>query len=201
MKAVLASHNRHKLEEIRAILSGFDIDLVLPSELGVSADVEETGKTFEENSLIKARALMEATKLPAVADDSGLSVDMLSGEPGVYSARYGGPDYPTDKDRTALLLQRLRGVRSEERTARFICVITLLYPDGRKITARGTCEGLIAFEPRGKGGFGYDPVFYIPREGRTFAEMGSESKNRISHRANALRILCRKLEEEEYDDQ
>lgn len=200
MKAVLASQNRHKLEEIQAILSGFDIELVLPSELGVQVDADENGKTFEENSLIKARAFMEATGLPAVADDSGLSVDVLGGEPGVYSARYGGADYPTDRDRTALLLQRLRGVRSDERTARFVCVITLLYPDGRKITARGVCEGLIALEPRGEDGFGYDPVFYIPREGRTFAEMGSALKNTMSHRANALRILCRKLEEEEYDD-
>lgn len=200
MKAVLASRNRHKLEEIQAILSGFDIELVLPSELGIFTEVEETGETFEENSLLKAKALVEASGLPAVADDSGLSVDVLGGEPGVYSARYGGEDYPTDSDRTQLLLQRLHGVRGEERTARFVCVITLLYPDGRKITARGTCEGLIAFEPRGTDGFGYDPVFYVPREGRTFAEMGSELKNTISHRANALRILCRRLEEEDYDD-
>ena len=200
MKAVLASQNKHKLEEIQAILSGFDVELALPSDLGIHIDVDENGATFEENSLIKARAFMEATGLPAVADDSGLSVDVLGGEPGVYSARYGGPGYPTDRDRTALLLQRLRGVRSEERTARFVCVITLLYPDGRKITARGVCEGLIASEPRGEDGFGYDPVFYIPREGRTFAEMGSALKNTMSHRANALRILCRKLEEEDYDD-
>ena len=200
MKAVLASQNRHKLEEIRAILSGFDIDLVLPSDLGVCVDVEETGETFEENSLIKAKTLLEATGLPAVADDSGLSVDVLNGEPGVYSARYGAPQCRTDSDRTQYLLRKLHGVRSEERTARFVCVITLLYPDGRKITARGTCEGVIAFEPRGESGFGYDPVFYVPREGRTFAEMGSELKNTISHRANALRILCRRLEEEAYDD-
>ena len=196
MKAVLASQNRHKLAEIQAILAQYDFELVLQSDLGLEIDVNETGTTFEENSELKARAVLEATGLPAIADDSGLCVDVLGGAPGVYSARYGAPDCVTDRDRLNFLLKNLRGVRSEERTARFVCVITLLFPDGRKLVARGTCEGLITFEPRGEDGFGYDPVFYIPSQGCTFARMGAERKNQISHRANALRQLERLLEEE-----
>ena len=196
MKVVLASQNRHKLAEIQAILSRFDMELVLQSELGVSIDVDESGSSFEENSELKARAVMETTGLPAIADDSGLCVDVLGGAPGIYSARYGAPDCVTDRDRLNYLLQNMRGVRSDERTARFVCVITLLYPDGRKLVARGSCEGLIAFEPRGEDGFGYDPVFYVPSMGCTFAQMGADCKNRISHRANALMRLEAMLEEE-----
>lgn len=189
MKVVLASQNRHKLEEIQAILSNYDMELVLQSDLGVHIDVDETGSTFEENSYLKAKAVMDATGLPAIADDSGLAVDVLGGAPGIYSARYGAPECKTDRDRYNFLLSNLRGVRSEERTARFVCVITLLYPDGRKLVARGVCEGMIAFEPGGDDGFGYDPVFYVPFMGCTFAQMGSERKNAISHRANALHRL------------
>ena len=196
MKAVLASRNRHKLAEIQAILEKYDIELVLQSELGVEIDVDETGTSFEENSELKARAVMEATGLPAIADDSGLCVDVLGGEPGIRSARYGAPDCVTDRDRLNFLLRNMRGVRSEERTARFVCVITLLWPDGRKLAARGSCEGLITFEPRGEDGFGYDPVFYIPSQGCTFAQMGAERKNAISHRANALRRLEALLDQE-----
>ena len=196
MKVVLASQNKHKLTEIQAILSRFDMELVLQSELGVSIDVDESGSSFEENSELKARAVMETTGLPAIADDSGLCVDVLGGAPGIYSARYGAPDCVTDRDRLNYLLQNMRGVRSDERTARFVCVITLLYPDGRKLVARGSCEGLIAFEPRGEDGFGYDPVFYVPSMGCTFAQMGADCKNRISHRANALMRLEAMLEEE-----
>lgn len=194
MKVVLASQNRHKLAEIQAILAQYDMELVLESELGLQIDVDETGTSFEENSELKARAVMEASGLPAVADDSGLCVDVLGGEPGVYSARYGAPACVTDRDRLNYLLENLRGVRSEERTARFVCVITLLYPDGRKLIARGSCEGLITFEPRGEDGFGYDPVFFVPSQGCTFAQMGAERKNAISHRANALRRLTELLE-------
>ena len=196
MKVVLASQNKHKLAEIQAILSRFDMELVLQSELGLHIDVEETGASFEENSMLKARAVVEATGLPAIADDSGLCVDVLGGEPGIYSARYGAPECVTDRDRLNHLLENLRGVRSEERTARFVCVITLLRPDGSSLVARGSCEGLITFEPRGEDGFGYDPVFYIPAMGCTFAQMGAERKNAISHRANALMRLERMLEEE-----
>ncbi len=195
MKVVLASQNRHKLAEIQAILSKYDIELALQSELGVKIDVDETGTTFEENSELKARAVVEATGLPAIADDSGLCVDVLGGAPGIYSARYGAPDCVTDRDRLNLLLNNMRGIRSEERTARFVCVITLLYPDGRKLVARGTCEGMIAFEPSGEDGFGYDPVFYLPSQGCTFAQMGAERKNKLSHRANALLRLEQMLEE------
>ena len=196
MKVVLASQNKHKLAEIQAILSRFDMELVLQSELGLHVDVEETGASFEENSMLKARAVVEATGLPAIADDSGLCVDVLGGGPGIYSARYGAPECVTDRDRLNHLLENLRGVRSEERTARFVCVITLLRPDGSSLIARGSCEGLITFEPRGEDGFGYDPVFYVPAMGCTFAQMGAERKNAISHRANALMRLERMLEEE-----
>lgn len=195
MRVVLASQNRHKLTEIQAILAQYDMELVLQSDLGVRIDVEENGSTFEENSELKARAVMEATGLPAIADDSGLCVDVLDGAPGIYSARYGAPDCVTDRDRLNYLLQNMRGVRSEERTARFVCVITLLYSDGRKLVARGSCEGMIAFEPSGEGGFGYDPVFYVPSQGCTFAQMGADRKNSISHRANALLRLEQMLEE------
>lgn len=195
MKVVLASQNRHKLAEIQAILEKYDMELILQSELGLQIEVNETGDSFEENSELKARAVMEAAGLPAIADDSGLCVDVLGGEPGIYSARYGAPDCVTDRDRLNLLLQNMRGVRSEERTARFVCVITMLWPDGRRLVARGTCEGLISFEPRGEDGFGYDPVFFVPSQGCTFAQMGAERKNAISHRANALRRLTEMLEE------
>ncbi|MBO4420141.1 MAG: RdgB/HAM1 family non-canonical purine NTP pyrophosphatase [Oscillospiraceae bacterium] len=194
MKVVLASQNRHKLTEIQAILAQYDMELVLQSDLGVHVDVDETGTTFEENSLLKAKAVMEATGMPAIADDSGLCVDVLGGAPGIFSARYGAPDCVTDRDRLNYLLKNMRGIRSEERTARFVCVITLLYPDGRKLVARGTCEGMIAFEPSGEDGFGYDPVFYIPSQGCTFAQMGADRKNIISHRANALLRLEQMLE-------
>ena len=190
MKVVLASKNPHKLIEIQEILEQFDMELVLQSELGVDIDVDETGTSFEENSLLKAEAVVKATGLPALADDSGLCVDALGGAPGIYSARYGAPACVTDRDRLNHLLENLRAIRSEERTARFVCVMTLLYPDGKKLVAAGSCEGYIASEPHGAAGFGYDPVFYIPREGRTFAEMGEEKKNQISHRANALKRLC-----------
>lgn len=195
MKVVLASQNKHKLAEIQEIVSKYDIELILQSELGIHIDVDETGTTFEENSYLKAKAVVDATGLPAMADDSGLTVDVLNGEPGIYSARYGGEACKSDYDRLSLLLKNMRGVRADERTARFVCVITLLYPDGKKLVARGICEGLITTEPHGYDGFGYDPVFYVPREGRTFAEMGAERKNAISHRANALQKLSRMLEE------
>ena len=194
MKVVLASQNPHKLREIQTILSEYGMEVVLQSDFGLHIDVDETGETFEENSYLKAKAVLDATGLPTVADDSGLAVDVLGGEPGVYSARYGGPAYVTDRDRTNLLLEKLRGVRPDERTARFICVITMLMPDGEKLVGHGSVEGVITTEPHGDGGFGYDPVFYIPKEGMTYAEMGSERKNQMSHRANALRQLERLLE-------
>lgn len=192
MKAVLASKNKHKLQEIQEILSQYDIELVLQSELGVDVDPDENGATFEENSYIKAKAVLDATGMTTIADDSGLWVDALGGAPGVHSARYGGPDYKTDRDRLNLLLKNMEGIK--DRTARFVCVITLLKPDGTKLVARGECEGVIDTEPRGNSDFGYDPVFYVPAEGCTFSEMGSDRKNAISHRSNALKNLCKMLE-------
>lgn len=192
MKAVLASKNKHKLQEIQEILSQYDIELVLQSELGVDVDPDENGATFEENSYIKAKAVLDATGMTTIADDSGLWVDALGGAPGVHSARYGCPDYKTDRDRLNLLLKNMEGIK--DRTARFVCVITLLKPDGTKLVARGECEGVIDTVPRGNSDFGYDPVFYVPAEGCTFSEMGSDRKNAISHRSNALKNLCKMLE-------
>lgn len=194
MKAVLASKNQHKLKEIQEILSKYDIELVLQSELGLDVDPDENGSTFEENSYIKAKTVMDACHMTTIADDSGLWVDALNGEPGVHSARYGGCAYKTDRDRLNLLLENMKQI--EDRTARFVCVITLLRPDGTKLVARGECEGVIDTQPRGTSDFGYDPVFYVPSEGCTFSEMGAERKNAISHRSNALKKLCELLEEQ-----
>lgn len=189
MKLVLASKNRHKLVELQTILGQLGLEVVLESEVGVDVDVEETGVTFEENAMLKARAVMEASGMAAIADDSGLMVDALDGAPGVYSARYGGKD--SDQARTAYLLENLRGVPEEKRTARFVSAIACALPDGRIVTARGTCEGKILFETRGDNGFGYDPVFYVPELGMTFAEADGERKNAISHRGNALKEFCK----------
>ena len=185
MKLVLASKNRHKLAEMQTILGQLGLEVVLESEVGVDVDVEETGTTFEENALLKAKAVMEASGLAAIADDSGLEVDALGGAPGVYSARYGNKG--SDPARTAFLLENMQDVPEERRTARFVSAIACALPDGRVVTARGTCEGTILFETRGDNGFGYDPVFYVPRIGMTFAEANGDQKNAISHRGNALK--------------
>ena len=196
MKAVLASKNQHKLEEISKIVAQFGMELVLQSELGLDIDVDETGETFEENSMLKARAVMEASGMPAIADDSGLMVDALDGAPGVYSARYGGSHDRTDEERYRYLLSNLENVPDEKRGAKFVSVITLLYPDGRSIVARGECPGTILRAPRGENGFGYDPVFFVTSEGKSMAELSPERKNEISHRARALQVLAARLEEE-----
>lgn len=196
MKVILASKNAHKLIELQAILGGLGMEVALESEYGLDIDVEETGTTFEENSFLKADAVMRASAMPVVADDSGLMVDALGGAPGVYSARYGNQN--SDAGRMALLLENLRGVPEEKRTAKFVSVITCLFPDGRKIVARGECAGTILTAPRGENGFGYDPVFFYPPEGKTLAELAPEEKNRISHRAKALTEFCR-LYREEFD--
>jgi XTP/dITP diphosphohydrolase len=159
--------------------------------VGADIDVEETGTTFEENSRLKAQAVMEATGLPAVADDSGLCVDALGGAPGVYSARYGGPELD-DEGRYRLLLENLRG---QPRGAKFVSVITCCFPNGDVLTARGECPGTIAFAPMGEGGFGYDPVFFVPELKKTFAQLTGEEKNAISHRGKALTAFQEKLEE------
>ena len=193
MKLVLASKNKKKLVEMNAILNQLGIEVCSEAEAGVDIDVEETGTTFEENSLLKAEAVMKASGLPAIADDSGLCVDALQGAPGVYSARYGGEGLD-DMGRTRLLLENMRGAHGP-RTAKFVSVITCYFPNGDVIAARGECPGTIAFVPMGEGGFGYDPVFFIPDLKKTFAQLTAEEKNAISHRGRALEAFKVKLEE------
>ena len=200
MKVVLASKNRHKLEEISKITEKFDIELVLQSELGIDIDVEETGTTFEENSFLKADAVMKASGLPALADDSGIAVDALNGEPGVYSARYGFDESLDDWGRLELLLKNTENVPDGQRQAQFVCVITMVTPEGLTIQARGEIHGELTREARGENGFGYDPIFYYPPLGKTTAELSPEEKNQVSHRANALKIFYEKLKEAGYAD-
>jgi XTP/dITP diphosphohydrolase len=200
MKVVLASKNPHKLVEISQITEKFGFELVLQSELGVDIDVEETGTTFEENSYIKAEAVMKATGLPALADDSGIAVDALNGEPGIYSARYGFDDTLDDWGRLLLLLKNTEHVPDGERQAKFVAVITMVTPQGQTIQARGEIHGELLRAPVGKNGFGYDPIFYYPPMGKSTAEMSPEEKNQVSHRANALKVLQEKLKEAGYAD-
>ena len=200
MKVVLASKNKHKLVEISKITEKFDIELVLQPEVGVDIDVEETGTTFEENSFLKAEAVMKATGLPALADDSGIAVDALGGEPGIYSARYGFDESLDDWGRLELLLKNTKHVPDGQRQAQFVCVITLVTPDGQVVQARGEIHGELTREPRGENGFGYDPIFYYPPLGKTTAQLSSEEKNQVSHRANALKLFYEKMKEAGYAD-
>ena len=186
---IIASANIGKLREVRALLEGMDVQ-VLPAPPEALAGVEETGKTFAENALIKARAAAEHTGHIALADDSGLEVDALHGAPGVYSSRFAG----NDEARYRKLLSLLKDVPDEKRTARFRCAVAVVTPDGVSEIHEGTCEGLIAREPRGSNGFGYDPVFLVPHLGRTFAEISSEEKNALSHRGKALRAAREALQ-------
>lgn len=200
MKVVLASKNPHKLVEISKITEKFGFELVLQSELGVDIDVEETGLSFEENSFLKAEAVMKATGLPALADDSGIAVDALNGEPGIYSARYGFDDSLDDWGRLQLLLKNTENVPDGQRQAKFVCVITMVTPEGKTIQARGEIHGELLRAPAGENGFGYDPIFYYPPAGMTTAQMAPEEKNKVSHRANALRVFYDKLKEAGYAD-
>lgn len=200
MKVVLASKNKHKLAEISKITEKFGFDLVLQSELGVDIDVEETGATFEENSLLKAEAVMKATGLPALADDSGIAVDALNGAPGIYSARYGFDDTLDDWGRLQLLLKNTEQVPDGQRQAKFVCVISFVTPEGQIIQARGEIHGELTREPVGENGFGYDPIFYYPPLKKTTAELSPEEKNQISHRANALKLFYQKMKEAGYAD-
>ena len=192
MKFVLATHNPGKLKEMADILSHLNIEVVSPADLGLTVDVEETGTTFAENAMLKAKAICAAAKLPAIADDSGLCVDALNGGPGVYSARYGGEELD-DRGRYMLLLNSMRGQTT--RAAHFACAICCAFPNGKTITAEGRCDGSIAFAPMGEGGFGYDPVFFVPQMKKTFSQLSAEEKNAISHRGKALEIFKGKLEE------
>lgn len=180
------------MREIRMILGDLDLPVVSMKEAGVSADIEENGTTFEENAIIKAKAIMEKTGEVTMADDSGLEIDALGGEPGIYSARYMGEDTSYDI-KNQNLIDRLEGVPREKRTARFVCAIACVFPDGRILTSRGTMEGIIAYESRGENGFGYDPIFYLPEQGCTSAEISAEKKNELSHRGKALREMKKQL--------
>ena len=191
MKFVLATHNPGKLKEMGAILARFGMEVVSPKDLGPTVDVEETGTTFAENAMLKAKAICAAAKLPAIADDSGLCVDALNGGPGVYSARYGGEGLD-DNGRYMLLLNSMRG--QPTRAAHFACAIACAFPNGDTLTAEGRCDGTIAFAPMGEGGFGYDPVFFVPGLKKTFAQLTPEEKNAISHRGKALEAFKVRLE-------
>ncbi|WP_240842232.1 XTP/dITP diphosphatase [Acidaminobacter sp. JC074] len=192
MKAILASNNAHKLEEIHAILKDFDIELMSMKEAGLDIEIEENGTTFEENSLIKAKAVVDELGTIAIADDSGLMVNALDGQPGVYSARYAG-EPSNDQNNNEKLLKELAS--KDDRSAKFVSVITMLFPDGKTLVARGEAHGEIGFEYKGDNGFGYDPLFIDEVSGNTFAELSSEEKNERSHRAKALEILKEKLKE------
>lgn len=198
MKLVLASDNKNKLREFRVLFDNFDVELISKAESGFTDEVEETGETFAENAHIKAEAVMRATGLPAIADDSGLCVDALGGAPGVHSARYTGNHTDSDKDRYELLLRNLGG--RDNRTARFVCSLCCVFPNGDTLAAEGTCEGSILLSPRGENGFGYDPVFCPDGFDRSMAELAMEEKNAISHRGKALAQFKQKWEKY-YDHQ
>ena len=187
-KVILASNNMGKIKEFREILKDMDIELVSMKEAGISVDIEENGTTFEENALIKAKAVAAYTDAIVLADDSGLEIDYLNKEPGVYSARYMGED-TSYHIKNASLIERLNGVPDEKRTARFVCAVAAAFPDGSVKTVRGTMEGRIGYEEKGENGFGYDPIFYLPEYGCTSAELSGEEKNKISHRGKALRAI------------
>ncbi len=190
---ILASSNGNKLREIRAILKDINVEILSLSDVGLAGiEIEEDGDTYEENALKKAREIMKLTGKDVIADDSGLEVDALNGAPGVYSARFSGAE-ANDARNNALLLEKLSGVPDEERTARFVSVISIAYADGRELAVRGTVEGRIGYEAHGSNGFGYDPLFYYPEEGCTFAQLDPIVKNNISHRSRALRALYETL--------
>lgn len=191
-RLVLATRNRGKVEEIRELLAGFGIELLSLKHFPDVPEVPEDGETFEENARRKAEFVARCTGLPALADDSGLEVDALNGAPGVRSARFAGDD-ATYAENNATLLRLMEGIPPEGRTARFRCVLALAFPDGPVRTMEGMCEGRIAEEPKGENGFGYDPLFFVPELGKTFAQIGRTEKGKISHRGRALRRLKKVL--------
>lgn len=188
MKILLATGNKHKLREFRELTSGLGLEVVSLDDYPGLVLPPEDGDTFAENALTKARVASSFSGLPAVADDSGLVVEALNGRPGLYSARYAGPD-ATDKDNIDKLLLEMKGLGKEKRRAKFVCLLAYVEPVGLEKTFRGTLEGLITLTPSGEGGFGYDPVFFIPSKGLTSAELSAEAKNAISHRGKALRLF------------
>ena len=192
LEFVIATNNAHKLREMRAILDTENRRVLSMKEAGIATDPEETGTTFEENALIKARAACAASGKPALADDSGIAVDALNGAPGIYSARYcEGSDW----DRLCFLLKNMENVPEGQRGAHYVAAIACVLPDGTEFVVRGTVFGSLLREPIGEGGFGYDPIFFVDSEGATFAQIPAERKNAISHRANALKLLVQELEQ------
>lgn len=189
MRVVMATGNSHKLEEITNMLQNFPIEVVSMKDVGLEKmEIEETGTSFEENALIKAMAVCEATNSLSLADDSGLEVDALDGRPGVYSARFAG-DNATDQENNVKLLNELQDISIEKRSGRFVCAIAAVFPTGEVLVTRGEVEGFIDFEEKGTNGFGYDPLFYSPQHRKTFGELSPEVKNGISHRSRALENL------------
>lgn len=193
-KIILASNNKGKIAEVKEILKDMNVEVISMKEAGLDVDIEENGSTFEENALIKAEAIMKMTGEITIADDSGLEVDYLNKEPGIYSARYMGHDTSYDIKNNAII-QRLDGVKGTDRSARFVCAMAVVFPDGKNIIERGTMEGLIADKPMGENGFGYDPIMYLPEYQKTSAQLSSEEKNKISHRGKALEKLKTQLQE------
>lgn len=195
-RIVFATGNAGKMNEVRMILADLDAEVLSMKDAGISIDIEENGSTYEENALIKARAVAAATGGIVLADDSGLEIDSLGGEPGVYSARYLGED-TSYSVKNANLIERLQGVPDEKRTARFVCAIAAVLPDGQELTTRAAIEGRIGYEEKGTGGFGYDPIFYVPELHKTTAELTGEEKNLVSHRGKALQLMKEELKKYE----
>ena len=191
-KIVFATGNAGKVKEIRMILADLGMEVLSMKEAGICLDIEEDGTTYEENALIKARAVAAHTDAIVMADDSGLEVDALNKEPGVYSARYLGEDTPYSI-KNAEIIKRLEGLEGEQRSARFVCAIAAIFPDKSEVTTRATIEGQIGFEEKGTNGFGYDPIFYVPEFGKTTAELTEEEKNQVSHRGKALELMKKEL--------
>lgn len=194
MRIIFATGNAGKMREIRMILEDLGLEVLSMKEAGISADIEENGETFEENALIKAKAIAALCDDIVLADDSGLEIDALNGEPGVYSARYMG-ETTSYHVKNQNLIDRLEGVAEEKRTARFVCAIAAVLPDGRVLETKGTMEGRIGYEERGEHGFGYDPIFLLPEYGKSTAELPAEMKNELSHRGKALRLMKKELKE------
>ncbi len=195
MRLLVATNNPGKVQEYTDLLDGLGLELLGLADVGLGNDVDETGQTFVENAQLKAHAYCQASRLLTLADDSGLEVEALGGAPGIHSARYAGP-MASDADRIRKLLTALCSVPEEQRAARFRCVIALAWPDGRLETFEGQCKGVIAFEPKGTNGFGFDPIFYLPELGCTMAELPQDVKNRISHRARAAALARKRLKSE-----
>lgn len=192
-KVIFATGNEGKMKEIREILGDLDIRLLSLKDAGITADIEENGNSFEENAVIKATAIRDLTGEIVLADDSGLEIDYLNKEPGIYSARYMGED-TSYHIKNANLIERLNGVPDKKRTARFVCAIAAAFPDGTVRTVRAAMEGRIGYEEKGENGFGYDPIFYLPEYGCSSAELSMEEKNKISHRGKALRAIRDELQ-------